>query len=190
MGRVLQLRGGHGDHTDAQTERPHATRGRSRIGASATRWTAPGRWATARRGLRQVRARSRQADALDGLEPEARSRRLVQLCRGRRLVRVEPHRRRPTARTTSTTSRSICTWETRTTTSGSSWRARASWTTRSRRREGHRRSARGSDRRQEGVHRVRRVQRLVSRARQRSARPANPRGTLQPRGRARHRDAA
>ena len=42
---------GHGHDAPAQTKRPRTSRGKSPIGAWATKWTAPGKWAIARRTI-------------------------------------------------------------------------------------------------------------------------------------------
>ena len=55
-----------------------------------------------RRGLRQVRAGSRQADEVDRPQRQADRRRLVQFRRRRRLDRLEPHRPRFSESTTPT----------------------------------------------------------------------------------------
>ena len=86
VGGVLQLRRGHGHHAHAPQERPQgAVEGdvlgpRQRDGRPVADGPPLGR------GLRQVRARGREAHALDRPEREADRRRLVELRRGRRLV--------------------------------------------------------------------------------------------------------
>ena len=171
VGGVLQLLRRHRDDAPAQPERPPRPLEGEVLGTRQRDGRPVADGPSQRRGLRQVRAGSRQADEVDRPQRQADRRGLVQLRPRLRLDGVEPHRARIPAHACRLSVAAYLRRQSRQRLRrfhGEFDRTRSAHQDR---RGHHRRRALRAAGQSQDLHRVGRVECLVSRARQHAARP-------------------